>query len=181
MEEFRIKKIRHHQTLMPEILFWLTKSERLNLLHQVSKGARVYSVKCYPLISMSHPIMRSVIRNKHRVAGEVDLAPKASFRFLVRSEIDGVIVAAQTVLNKTILESFDSDLHKISQATIDKAISCGVLIGQHLYLAMRSNHPKILKYRRDSLEQVRELSLGNLPKEILTMSSFQGQYILCGC
>ena len=63
-----------------------------------------------------------------------------------------MIVAAQTLLNKTIVGSFDSDLHKISEATIDKSVSCGVLIGQHLYLAMRGNNPKIVKYRRNSLE-----------------------------
>jgi len=104
---------------MPEILFWLPKSERLKLLHQVSKGSRVYSVKCFQLISMSHPIMRSVVYNRHHVTGSVSLPPKGQFRFLLRSEIDGMIVAVLNHLKQTIVQSFDSDLNMISTETLN--------------------------------------------------------------
>ena len=67
--KFRLsKKISHHETLFPEILFTVQKRERLRLLFSLSRSSRSYLVKYFFLVSLNNPIMKALIRKRHFVS-----------------------------------------------------------------------------------------------------------------
>lgn len=60
---FRVGKIRHHKTVLPEVFEYLKCINALAFLHQVSHSSREYSVRHYKILTRVRDDARFTIEN----------------------------------------------------------------------------------------------------------------------
>ena len=62
--KFRLGKITHHQTVLLELLSYLTRQERLNLTWTASQLSRTYAAKVFTIgLNLLHPAIENLRRN----------------------------------------------------------------------------------------------------------------------